>query len=123
MRVPVYCSSRNPLGHSISAGAETSPAPDSARTRFLIRAGIRSAPDRVNWRGHEPATRGAGDICLPGRSLALEGKAEPASAPRSPVARDYPSPRFRPPFQAAVRLAVLSRNDGEDGVLPLKSHV
>jgi hypothetical protein len=31
-------SSRNPLGNCIGAGSETDPGPDSARTRFLLRA-------------------------------------------------------------------------------------
>jgi hypothetical protein len=51
-----------------------------------------------------------------------EGRAEPASAALSPVARDYPSPRFRSFFQTTVRLAVLSRNDDKGVNLPLKSH-
>ena len=101
MRVPVYCSSRNPLGHSISAEAETSPAPDSARSRFLVRAGIRSAPDRVNWRGHDPATRGAGDICLPWRLAPRRGRPNQLQppVPRLPGIIPAPAPDrpFRPP--------------------------
>jgi hypothetical protein len=51
-------------------------------------------------------TRGAGDMCLPRRFLTAEGRTEPASTVHSPVARDYPSPRFRPFFQTVVRQAV-----------------
>jgi hypothetical protein len=53
---------------------------------------------------------------------AAEGTAEPASTTLSPVARDYPSPRFRRVFHAAVRLAVLSRNEGDSGKSAAKSH-
>jgi hypothetical protein len=42
-----------------------------------------------------------------------EGRGEPASPDLSPVARDYPSLRFRQVFQATVRLTVLSRNSGK----------
>ena len=51
-----------------------------------------------------------------------KGTAEPASTLLSPVARDYPSPRFRQVFQAAVRLAVLSRNEENHGRLLPQSH-
>ena len=61
---------------------------------------------------------------MPARTIARprSGAAKPASAVLSPVARDYPSLRFRRVFQAAVRLTVLSRNGAERAVLPLKSH-
>jgi hypothetical protein len=53
---------------------------------------------------------------------AAEGTAEPASTTLSPVARDYPSPRFQRVFHAAVRLAVLSRNEDESAKWPRESH-
>ena len=61
---------------------------------------------------------------MPVRAIARtqKGRAEPASTILSPVARDYPSPRFRQVFQAAVRLAVLSRNEEDHGVLLPQSH-
>lgn len=39
----LYSSNRNPLGNCISAGPETGPGPDSARTRFLNRASPHSS--------------------------------------------------------------------------------
>ena len=38
-----YSSNHNPLGNCIGAGLETSPGPDSARTRFLLRASPHSS--------------------------------------------------------------------------------
>lgn len=45
-----------------------------------------------------------------------EGRAKPALANLSPVARAYPSLRFRRVFQAVVRWTVLSKNESESAV-------
>jgi len=52
-----YCSSHDPLGHSISAGVETTPGPDSARSAV---SDSRLAAQLLivnDWTGHDPGQR------------------------------------------------------------------
>ena len=83
--------------HSISTGAETSPAPDSAGTRFLVR--VLAAQLLIVKTGAGTNPRPEELVISARRAIArAKGGAEPASDTLSPVARDHPSPRFRPPF-------------------------
>jgi hypothetical protein len=57
-------SSHNPLGYCLSAWPETGHGPDSARTRFLLRASPHSSFVAELGTVATPP-RGTGDICLP----------------------------------------------------------
>jgi hypothetical protein len=59
-----YRSSRNPLGHGINIGFETSPMSDSICSRFLISRLIAQLLIRVTSGTGTTPSRGAGDICL-----------------------------------------------------------
>lgn len=99
-------------GHGISPGFETSPAPDSTRTRFLTSRLVAQLLIRVTTGTGTTPSRGAGDACLRHAiARAPRGRWNQLPTVLSPVARDYPSLRFRRVFHAAVRLAVLSRNE------------
>jgi hypothetical protein len=105
-----YCSSRNPLGNSISMRIETILTPDSTRARFLSSRLIAQLLIRVcSGPGTTPA-RGAGEICLVvGDCSPSQGQVEPASTNLCPVARDYPSRAVDWVFQPfRARLMILS---------------
>lgn len=85
-------SSHNPLGNCISARPETGLGPDSARTRFLLRASPHSSfvaeLERLRHRPEELVTYAYAPLC------AEEGTPAPVAVALSPVARDYPSRAF-----------------------------
>jgi hypothetical protein len=52
----------------------------------------------------------------------MRGRVGPAPTPLSPVARAYPSPRFRRFFHFVVRLTVLSMNKSDRATFLPKCH-
>lgn len=108
---------------TISAGFETHPGPDSDRARFLIAAHL-AVPDFVLLDRARPRPEELVINACPDDITRLkQGTDKPALTALSPVARAYPNLRFRRNFQAVVRLAVLSRNEEDDGKLSAESHV